>query len=102
MKLSLPWKSYKYCIFLWVGVCVRACVREGVCVGVGVGVDARAMACVCTRVALLIQHAICRHIAICSPSISTKFIYSTSQTTQFSEKVTGSKIRILIFSTIFI
>ena len=42
--------------------CVRALVGECMCVYVGV--DARAWACACTRLALLIQQATRRHIAI--------------------------------------
>ena len=43
------------------------------CVGVDVRVDARALACVCVRVVLLIQHERRRHIAICGLSGSTIF-----------------------------
>ena len=58
----LPWKSNKYYIFL----CVSVRVRVSGC--------ARALACDCARVVLLIEHATrMRHIAICSPSGSTIF-----------------------------
>ena len=43
-------------------VCVCVCVRECMCEVVG----ARTLACACTRVALLIQHAMRRHITSCS------------------------------------
>ena len=46
-------------------LCVRACVRASV--------GARALACACTRVALIIQHATLLHIFICGISDSTTF-----------------------------
>ena len=73
-------------------------------------VRARARACVwehghwraCERVALLIQHATLHHIVICGFSSFTIFFDIISYMAQFSEKVTGHKMCILIFCTIFI
>jgi hypothetical protein len=65
-----------------------------------VHVGARALACVCRRVALLIQHATRRHIAICGLSGSTTF-FDISYTDDFREKVAEHKRFILIFSKTF-
>ena len=75
-------------------MCVRACA----CVDLG----ARALACACERVALLIQHAKRRHIAICGLSVSTIFFYIILETVQFSEKVIEHEMCIFILSTTFI
>ena len=48
-----------------VGECMRVCV--------GMGVGAQALACACALVALLIQHALLRHIVICDHTGSTAF-----------------------------
>ena len=59
------------------GAWVSACVS--------VGARVRALACACVRVALLIQHAKRRHIAICGLFGSTTF-WTLSQMARFSEK----------------
>ena len=57
------------CMFVWLSACV--CSRERVYGWVDVRALARA--CARLRVALLILHATCRHIAICSLSGPTTF-----------------------------
>jgi hypothetical protein len=52
---------------------VSACVWVRACVSVRVCVDARTLACVCARVALLIQHATRCHV-ICSLSGCTIYL----------------------------
>ena len=58
---------------LHISVCVCVCARARAYVDVDVG--ARALACASGRIALLIQHATRRHIAICSLSGSTILSY---------------------------
>jgi hypothetical protein len=65
-------------------------------------VSVQGKACALVRVALLINHATRRHIAICGLSGSTKLFGIISQTARFSEKkVTEHKMYVLIFSTTF-
>ena len=75
----LPWKSYKYCIFVCVFffVCVAEFVLVRACVGWMV-VGVRARYCACARVALLIQRATRRHIVICGLSGSITLFDSIS------------------------
>jgi hypothetical protein len=61
----------------FVCVLVRACMGR-VCMHMIVGVGARALVCACARVALLVQHATRRHIAICGLSRTTIFVDITS------------------------
>ena len=66
-----------------VGVCVCGCGRVCVCVCAGVGVGGRSLACASARVALLIQHETCSHIAISGLSGCTTFLDVTSETARF-------------------
>jgi hypothetical protein len=78
------WESNGYYIFLR----VRASVRARICVLLGT----RAQAYACASIALLIQHATRRNIAICGLSGSTIFFDIISQTAQSSEKVVKNKM----------
>jgi hypothetical protein len=62
------------------------CVCVCVCVCVFICVSARELACVCARVALLIQHAVRRNFAMCGFSGSTIFFDIVSYMARFSEK----------------
>jgi hypothetical protein len=62
------------------------CVCVCVCVCVFVGVGGWARECACARVALLIQRAARRHVAICGLSSSTTFFVIISLMAQCSEK----------------
>jgi hypothetical protein len=88
------------------GVCVCVCVQvsglvlvlSSVCLCVAV----RTRVCACEHIALLIQHATRRHIAICSLSGSTIFSTLSHKRYDFRKNVTAHKMYILIFSTTFI
>jgi hypothetical protein len=59
-----------YYIFLCIYVCVCVCVFVCLFVCLFMWVGARARACACAHVALIIQHATRRHTVICSLSLS--------------------------------
>jgi hypothetical protein len=67
-----------------------------------ISVGARARACACARVVLLIQLATRRQTVICGPSGSTTIFDIISQMARFSGKSFGHKMSILIVSTTFI
>ena len=71
------------------------CVREYVRVGT------RALACACARVALPIQHATRRLIAICGLSDSTTFFDIISEMARLEKKVTEHKMCILTSVILF-
>jgi hypothetical protein len=73
-------------ILLYVCFKVRACTFVRVCICVELGAGPKALACACACVALLIQHATHRHIAICGLSSSTIFFDIISKGARFREK----------------
>ena len=77
-ETTVALESSKYYIFLC--VCVRARVCVWVCMG------ARAQACSCMRVGLLIQYATYRRHTVCVLSGSAIFFEIISQMARFSEK----------------
>jgi hypothetical protein len=76
-------------MYFCICVCVRMCARPHMCVCVSVGgwvcvwfgeegMSVGAPACACTRVALIMQHAMHHYIVICNLSGSTTFFGFTS------------------------
>jgi hypothetical protein len=63
---------------------------------------AQTLACACVSVALIIQHEMRRHIAVCILSFSTRFFrHYLMNDTIFEKKVIEHKMYVLIFSTTF-
>ena len=75
--------------------------RQAMCVTLRVGVGARALACACARVGLLIQHATHRHIDICIFCLRHTFGHYKRHDFRKKEN-TEYKVCVLIFSTNFI
>jgi hypothetical protein len=75
------------CVCVYVRVCVCVCVRARGSARVLTCICVGARASACAHVALLIQHATCSHIAICSVSGSTTFSDIISHTARFFGKM---------------
>ena len=86
------------CVCMDVCVCVSGCVHG--CVWVGVCMGARARACACARVALLVQHATRRHIVIFGLSDST-ICFDINKRYDFRKKIIEHKMYAFTFPATF-
>jgi hypothetical protein len=84
----------KYYIFLYTYTFV--CVRVRACVCLCVGMGARPRACVCARVAVLIQHVTLRHICHFRLCVFQPLFHKRHK---FQKKVTEYKMFVFVFST---
>ena len=82
------------CVCVWVGGCVRACVRVCVCVCVRVRARARVCVCVCVCVYVVVRFSVrqlcfgVKTLELIAMNLPLAFVWSDPQTGRYSKRRT--------------